>query len=295
MIILKDGVKYHPWEPKDEVREFEPMIIHHIKDIFGDGSEYFKKQTLTTLSNIRSIPDGFVVDFKNKKWYMVELKLLYDDAVRRISGQIVDYKNAAENLETRRNIYKSIKKINDDKILDELINDEKPEIIVIINSLDGEMGKQFIEKVKGTDKIIKIIEFKTFAREFAEPKKVHIHLFESMGLRTPAQTGSGKKVDTIGKKPLRRPEYRIPILESLIELGGKGKANEIFILVEKKLKRKLSEVDYEVLPSGTDIRWKNRAGWERAELVHEGFMKKDSPRGIWEITAKGRKYYQNNK
>ena len=83
-IILINGIKYRLCKLNDEVREFEPLIIKHIKDVFGDGCEYFPKQKVVTLANNRSIPDGFVVDFKNRKWYIVELKLLCDDAIRRI-------------------------------------------------------------------------------------------------------------------------------------------------------------------------------------------------------------------
>lgn len=180
MIILKDGVRYELWTPEDEVKDFEPMIIHHIKDIFGPGCKYFPKQKLKTLTNIRLIPDGFVVDFHNEKWYIVELKLLCDDAIRRISGQIVDYKNATRNQKTLRNIYKSIKIIRNADFLDDLINEENPEIIIVIDNLDGEQGRQFIEKVKGTEKNARIIEFKTFFREGVDPKKAHIHLFEPL-------------------------------------------------------------------------------------------------------------------
>ena len=110
-ILIKDGVKYRLWAPPKEPQDFEPMIKYHVKDIFGKGCEYFPKQKLKTLANNKSIPDGFVVDFKNKKWYIVENKLLCDDAIRRISGQIVDYKNGIKNLTTRREIYKAIKSI----------------------------------------------------------------------------------------------------------------------------------------------------------------------------------------
>ncbi|MCK4357429.1 MAG: hypothetical protein KAW92_01555 [Candidatus Cloacimonetes bacterium] len=180
MIIIKDGVKYKLWEPRHEVSDFEPMIMFHVRDIFGNGCVYFPKQKLNTLANIHSISDGFVVDFKRRKWYIVELKLLCDDAIKRISGQIVDYKNAIRNQKTRRRIYKAIKSIKDADFLDDLINDEEPDIVVIINSLDGELGKQFKEKVQGTDSRVKIVEFRTFAREGVNPIQVHIHLFEPM-------------------------------------------------------------------------------------------------------------------
>ena len=180
MIILQDGVVYKLWKPKREVQDFEPMIKHHVRDIFGEGSEYFPKKKLTSLAKTRSIPDGFVVDFQRKKWYIIELKILCDDAIRRISGQIVDYKNAIKNQVTRRKIYKAIRLIKNVDLLDDLINDENPEIIVIIDNLDGELGEKFKEKVKGTESKVKIIEFQTYARDYVQKSKVHIHLFEPL-------------------------------------------------------------------------------------------------------------------
>lgn len=193
MIIFKDGVKYLLWEPEHELNDFEPMIKYHVKDIFGDECEYFPKQKLKTLADIRSIPDGFVVDFQRRKWYIVELKLLRDDAINRISGQIVDYKNAIRNDKTRRKIYKAMKSIKDVNFLDDLINEKEPEIVIIINNLNGIFGKKFKEKVKGTEEKVIIFEFKTFTREGVDPKKVHIHLFEPL---------CKPKIDHLPKSPI---------------------------------------------------------------------------------------------
>lgn len=178
IILLKDGIRYTLWTPKDEVKEFEPMIIEHIKDIFGDGCLYFPKQKIKTPANNRSIPDGFVVDYKNRRWYIVEIKLLCDDAIRRIRDQLLDYKTAIENTRTRRDIYKSIKSIKPADFLDDLINDKDPKIVVIINRLGGEQGERFKEKVYNPH-IAQIVEFKTFIRENVG-LPVHIHSFEPL-------------------------------------------------------------------------------------------------------------------
>jgi hypothetical protein len=45
--------------------------------------------------------------------------------------------------------------------------------------------------------------------------------------------------------------------------------------------------DHESLASG-DIRWRNRAQFVRLHLIESGDMQKGSPRGLWEITDKGR-------
>ena len=99
------------------------------------------------------------------------------------------------------------------------------------------------------------------------------------------------------KEGLRTPneKYIIPILESLIELGGKGEMSKVLDKVYEKMRDILNKYDYEYLPSGKIIRWKNTAQWCRFKLTQQGLMSKDSPFGIWEITKKGIEYYNKNK
>lgn len=89
--------------------------------------------------------------------------------------------------------------------------------------------------------------------------------------------------------------YIIPILESLIESGGEGRAADILGVVEQKIKGILKDVDYELLPSGIDIRWRNTAAWAKNTMKDQGLLKSVSPHGIWEISEKGREYYEQNK
>ena len=89
-------------------------------------------------------------------------------------------------------------------------------------------------------------------------------------------------------KGLKTPEgaYRRPILEALYELGGRASVGDVLEVVEKKMK--LTEVDYQTVPSG-EIRWSNTAKWERRTLVENGLLKSKSecPKGIWELSDKG--------
>ena len=88
-------------------------------------------------------------------------------------------------------------------------------------------------------------------------------------------------------------DYTLPILEALIEMGGSGKMSDVLDTVFNKIKDRLKQRDFEKLPSGTSVRWKNRAQWERQRLKTGGYLKKDSPFGIWEITEEGRKLYES--
>lgn len=99
------------------------------------------------------------------------------------------------------------------------------------------------------------------------------------------------KISDKGKlrKGMKIPQksYRIPILETLYELGGSASMRDVLNVVEQKMKGLLSDVDYQKVPSGTDVRWRNTAAWERFELVKDGLLKANSPSGVWELTSKG--------
>ena len=94
---------------------------------------------------------------------------------------------------------------------------------------------------------------------------------------------------------LPQAEYTLPILESLVEMGGSGRMANVLDKVYNKIKDRLRKKDFEMLSSGTSVRWKNKAQWERQRLKSEGYLKKDSPRGTWEITDDGKKLYERLK
>jgi hypothetical protein len=107
-----------------------------------------------------------------------------------------------------------------------------------------------------------------------------------------------KRVKGKLKKGLRTPEEKfiMPILESIIELGGRAKAEDVLERVYDKMKNILNSYDEEPLRSRRNVkRWENTAQWARQDMVEKGLLAKDSPRGIWEITEKGRKYYYEEK
>lgn len=96
---------------------------------------------------------------------------------------------------------------------------------------------------------------------------------------------------------LRTPQgaFRIPILLALEELGGRGTVQQVIDRVGELMGAALNEVDRSLLPSGNAIRWHNTLQWCRVEMIHEGLLASDSPRGIWEITEKGRQYLREHR
>jgi hypothetical protein len=84
--------------------------------------------------------------------------------------------------------------------------------------------------------------------------------------------------------------YWLPTLQALAELGGKARRDEVVELVGKKMQGVLTPEDQELLPSGIEVRWKNRVAWQRENMKRLGLLRDDSPQGIWEITDTGRQW-----
>lgn len=91
----------------------------------------------------------------------------------------------------------------------------------------------------------------------------------------------------------RTPEeaYRLPLLRALVAMGGEGRMQMVLDRVYQEMKSHLKPADLKPLPSDAKTpRWRNSAQWARQSMVDEGFLRNDSPRGIWAISEKGRRY-----
>lgn len=90
------------------------------------------------------------------------------------------------------------------------------------------------------------------------------------------------------------PHFFRPLLESLVEMDGSGKLNDVLDRIGEKMKDQLKPKDWEKHKSPPhQIRWRNTAEWARNHMVNKtGLMKKGSKRGIWEISAKGCKWLE---
>jgi hypothetical protein len=100
------------------------------------------------------------------------------------------------------------------------------------------------------------------------------------------------------RRGLRTPEpafYR-PILETLVELGGRAPMPQVLEHVGRRMHGILRDVDFQPLASDPDRpRWRNTGQWARARLVKEGLMRGDSPYGIWEISDAGRRWLETGR
>jgi len=86
-------------------------------------------------------------------------------------------------------------------------------------------------------------------------------------------------------------EFRIPILQALVNLGGSAKRKLVFDELEKIMGDQLSENDREPLPSRKRVaRWQRIATNTRTKMRDEGYITVDPNKGVWIITEKGRAF-----
>jgi len=105
-------------------------------------------------------------------------------------------------------------------------------------------------------------------------------------------TATPVKSFTPPERGIRTPQstYYRPLLESLIELGGMAEPKEVLPRVYAKVQHILTDYDHEQLPSDPrKIRWRTATRFASHELRVQGLLT-NSPHGIWEISAAGRRF-----
>ena len=133
----------------------------------------------------------------------------------------------------------------------------------------------------------------TFIRTPVEERSLKGRLEEKSNSSSPTDSASRTRPSRLAKgQRIPQREFIKPILEALVELGGSARGASVLESVEKKVESKFSEDDLKPLSSNPrELRWHNRAQWCRNALVSKhGFLRDDSPRGVWEITDSGRQY-----
>jgi len=125
---------------------------------------------------------------------------------------------------------------------------------------------------------------------------------DNANARTTRSSRSRRRGANSGQKRSRIPSdlllpegaYELPILEALSAAGGRRPTREVVEDVGRALSDRLTEADREPLDDGGP-RWENRVQFARLRLVKAGFMKADSPRGVWEISSAGEERLKEGK
>jgi Mrr N-terminal domain len=135
---------------------------------------------------------------------------------------------------------------------------------------------------------------KNYARElpFASPDDVvgvALDALDEHGLPAPKAEADPKPKGARRGNKLPQKEFRLPLLETLHDLGGKSAVSVIREQIEPKIAPRLSDADYVAVTTG-EPRWWNAVCWERSSLVKDGLLKSDSSRGVWELSESGRRF-----
>jgi len=81
---------------------------------------------------------------------------------------------------------------------------------------------------------------------------------------------------------------REQIILALKRLGGKAKVSDVIEEMTRQLDGKLLPGDLVWREATSEPAWQNNAKWERYQMVQNGLLRGDSPRGVWELSEDNR-------
>lgn len=264
-MLIIDGIRFIPWKPKDEEKEFHPIVKEHAREIFGENTRFLDISVrLRSEAGLGSEPDGIVIDPVNGKLYVVEVELSKHDPYKHINDQLTRFINGLDNWETKNKVVEALfneitssrdlKDYFDRTVRENLYRwlsqllSKPPTIVVVIEEKTRDVLEACRILMRSYD--TKILEFKTFQREDAPT--VHAHLFET--LAAPSEP-MGEIKQLIEKKSKLPPHYASwdRMLE-WVEPATKELANELINAIAS-----LGNVKHK--PSGTDyVFYKGKPG-----------------------------------
>lgn len=82
-----------------------------------------------------------------------------------------------------------------------------------------------------------------------------------------------------------RQVLREQIILALQRLGGRAKVSDVIEEMTRQLDGKLQPGDLVLRGGATkEPAWQNNTQWERYQMVQDGLLRGDSPRGVWELS-----------
>jgi len=148
-VLIKDGVKYFQSDLKGKEDVFEKIVFEQQKYLFGENSILFTKQKIKTATGIGTIPDAFILDFENDKWFIIEVEISNHDVYTHIVPQLTKFASALNNSQTRKHLIKFFES--------EIKNDPFKNALLLSNK-KSEIFKTVSEIVETSPELIIIIE-----------------------------------------------------------------------------------------------------------------------------------------
>lgn len=169
MIFDINGKTYSKIEFNSE-EEVENVIINNFKLLFGDYSILLPKSMISTSGRKGTIPDGIIIDFDSKQWYIMEVERGIHGTWEHIAPQINKQITAIQNDDTKVKITENcIIEIQKNKNFIELLS----EINISEINIHGE-----IEKILRKDPIVSLpIDYiPNDLEEWAENLKIKVEI-----------------------------------------------------------------------------------------------------------------------
>ncbi len=88
--------------PFDSEDEIEQVVADNAPDIFGASSIYFSKSLIKTADGVGTIPDGFVIDLAERRWFVVEAETSKHSVWGHIAPQVAKQVVAASQPSTKK-------------------------------------------------------------------------------------------------------------------------------------------------------------------------------------------------
>jgi len=187
VIVTKDGV-YQLYKYQNE-NELERMVVEHATEIFGKDTVYFDlKRKISSKGGFGTIPDGYVIDLKQNKLYLIEVELIRHSLKKHVLPQISNFMMALDNASTidklvdefQRELPSSVK--ISEKQLKSIVKNWGT--IIVIDDVGDPM------KVQGTNPLLEIVNFLSIHGEvkaipfqtYCKNAKLtddHVHSFKS--------------------------------------------------------------------------------------------------------------------
>ena len=79
---------------------------------------------------------------------------------------------------------------------------------------------------------------------------------------------------------------REPLMDVIYERGGSASGREVYPALRERVKRYMTPGDFDRISAGDD-RWRSTVKSAREDLVQEGYLRDDSPRGVWALSDAG--------
>lgn len=158
--------------------------------------------------------------------------------------------------------------------------------------LAEELGEQLSAMRGVVGRAVQAADYDSAQEALSRAKSLDALIEELADLRRRALALVGKDAQATPRlQPgLKTPQdaYRRPVLQALVELGGRAAIGDVLERVYEQMKGQLNDHDLSTLASGDTPRWRNTAQWARNTMREEGLIVAGSPHGVWEISDQGR-------